>query len=125
MTTRKRLPKKRKSHQTQARIDGHKLYITMGEYPDGMLGEVFLDMHKVGATFRGMMHCFAQLLSIALQYGVPLRVIVSTFRGREFEPCGEVVGHPRIEKATSLVDYVVRCLACEYLDEKEPEDETT
>ena len=66
MNTRKRLPKKRKSKTVQARIDGHKLYITMGEYPDGTLGEVFLDVSKVGATFRGMMHCFAQLLSIAL-----------------------------------------------------------
>lgn len=121
MLSRRRLPNRRRSKTICASIAGFKVYVAAGEYEDGTLGEVFLDVSKVGATLRGFMHCFAQLMSIALQYGVPLRVIVSTFRGREFEPFGKVEGHERIEKATSLVDYVVRALAAEYL--KEDEDE--
>jgi ribonucleoside-diphosphate reductase alpha chain len=121
MPTRKRLPKRRHNRIICARVGGHKLYVTTGEYADGSLGEVFLDMHKVGATFRGMMHCFARLLSLSLQYGVPLRVLVTAFQDLEFEPNGKVEGHEGIETATSLVDFVVRALAHEYPGPKEPE----
>jgi ribonucleoside-diphosphate reductase alpha chain len=122
MSDRRRLPKRRKSKTVYARVGGHKLYVSMGEYEDGTLGEIFLDMHKVGATFRGIMHCFARLFSIALQYGVPLRVLVKAFRGVEFEPRGKVEGHKRIETASSLVDYLVRAVACEYLAPEEQEE---
>lgn len=116
---RRRLPKKRRSVRWKARIGGHDLYVASGEYEDDSLGEVWLDCHKTGSAFRGLLHCFAQLMSLALQYGVPLRVIVQKFRGVGFEPAGLVVGHERIKEATSLVDYVVRVLACEYLDDTE------
>jgi ribonucleoside-diphosphate reductase alpha chain len=116
MTERKRLPRKRKSDTWSGRVNGHKVFVTTGEYPDGSLGEIFVDLHKVGAFSRGTLHCFAKLFSIALQYGVPLRVLVKTFRGVQFDPSGDVTGHESIKKAKSIIDYVMQVLACEYPD---------
>lgn len=111
---RRRMPSKRRSTVVTARVSGHKIFVTMGCYADGSLGEVFIDMHKAGSTFRGVMHCFAQLFSIALQYGVPLEVLVKALRGVRFEPCGDVTGHDTIGCASSLMDYIAQVLAQEY-----------
>lgn len=124
-TERRRLPKKRRSAVQAARIDGHRIYVTEGTYSDGSLGEIWLDMHKVGSFGRGMLHCFAKLFSIALQYGVPLRVLVKTFRGVHFSPDGAVTGHENISEATSIIDYVVHTLELDYPKDCEPYERKT
>ena len=86
-----------------------------GEYEDGTLGEIFIDMHKEGAALRSVMNCFSMLVSIALQYGVPLEVLVEQFVFTRFEPQGPVQGHDRVKFATSVIDYVFRALGVEYL----------
>ena len=91
------------------------MYLRTGEYEDGTLGEIFIDMHKEGAAFRAMMNCFAIAVSMGLQYGVPLEEFVDTFTFTRFEPHGMVEGHPNIKMATSIVDYIFRVLAIEYL----------
>ena len=111
-----RLPKKRKSTTIAARVNGNKVHVTMGEYSDGTLGEVFIDLHKVGSFSRGILHCFSKLFSIALQYGVPLRVLVRPFRGVQFAPDGDVTGHETIKRAKSVVDYAMQVLSCAYPD---------
>ncbi|MDO8311114.1 MAG: hypothetical protein Q7T25_04160, partial [Sideroxyarcus sp.] len=111
---RKRLPLKRSGFTQEARVGGQKVYLRTGEYPDGTLGELFVDMHKEGAAFRSMMNCFAIAVSLGLQYGVPLQEYVDCFTFTRFEPHG-VVEHPNIKMATSVIDYVFRLLGMEYL----------
>ena len=113
--TRRRLPGKRHGFTQEARIAGHKLYLRTGEYEDGTLGEVFIDMHKEGAAFRSMINQFAIAISKGLQYGVPLQEYVDTFTFVRFEPQGMVSGHPNIKIATSVIDFVFRTLGMEYL----------
>jgi len=114
--TRRTLPGKRGGFTQEARVAGHKVYLRTGEYDDGTLGEVFIDLHKEGATMRSLMNCFAIAVSKGLQYGVPLQEFVDTFTFTRFEPQGMVDGHPNIKMATSLIDYVFRVLGLEYLD---------
>ncbi len=112
--TRRRLPKKRAGFTQEAKIAGHKLYLRTGEYEDGALGEIFVDMHKEGAAYRSLMNCFAIAVSLGLQYGVPLKEFVDVFTFTRFEPQGPV-DHPNIKYATSMIDYVFRVLGMEYL----------
>ncbi len=110
-----RLPKKRRGFTQEARVGGHKIFLRTGEYEDGSLGEIFIDMHKEGAAFRSLMNCFAMSVSVGLQYGVPLETYVEQFTFTRFEPQGTVEGHPNIKIATSIVDYLFRVLGVEYL----------
>lgn len=109
------LPGRRGGYTQEARIGGHKVYLRTGEYEDGTLGEVFIDLAKEGATLRGILSCFAIAVSKGLQFGVPLEEFVDTFTFQTFEPRGLVEGHPNIKMANSIVDYVFRALAVEYL----------
>jgi len=113
---RRRLPKRRHGFTQEARIGGHKVFLRAGEYEDGTLGEIFIDMHKEGAAFRSIMNCFAISVSMGLQYGVPLEDLVDQFCFTRFEPHGRVDGHDNIRLATSVVDYVFRVLGLEYLN---------
>ena len=110
-----RLPKKRHGFTQEALVGGHKVFLRTGEYEDGALGEIFIDMHKEGAAFRSLMNCFAMAVSVGLQYGVPLETYVEQFTFTRFEPHGPVGGHPNIKFATSIVDYLFRVLGVEYL----------
>ncbi len=110
-----RLPKKRAGFTQEALVGGHKVFLRTGEYEDGSLGEIFIDMHKEGAAFRSLMNCFAMAVSVGLQYGVPLDTYVEQFTFTRFEPHGPVGGHPNIKFATSIVDYLFRVLGVEYL----------
>mgnify|MGYP000495344028 CR=1 FL=1 len=112
---RRRLPAKRSGFTQEATIGGHKVYLRTGEYEDGSLGEIFIDMHKEGAAFRSLINCFAIAVSQGLQYGVPLEQFVNTFTFTRFEPQGIVSGHDNIKFATSVVDYIFRVLGMEYL----------
>jgi len=112
---RQRLPDRRKGYTQKAIVGGHKVYIRTGEYDDGKLGEIFIDMHKEGAAFRSLMNNFAIAISIGLQYGVPLEEYVDAFTFTRFEPAGMVEGNSSIKMATSLLDYVFRELAVSYL----------
>ncbi|HPK03187.1 MAG TPA: vitamin B12-dependent ribonucleotide reductase [Candidatus Sumerlaeota bacterium] len=111
---RRRLPQRRQGITVESRVGGHKVFLRTGEYEDGQLGEIFIDMHKEGAAFRSMMNCFAIAISKGLQYGVPLREFVDTFTFTRFEPQGPC-DHPYVKLATSVVDYIFRVLALEYL----------
>ena len=112
---RERLPRKRKGFTQEARVGGHKIYLRTGEYLDGTLGEIFIDLHKEGAAFRSIMNCFAMAVSIGLQYGVPLETFVDQYTFTRFEPSGTVEGHDNVKIATSIVDYLFRVLGIEYL----------
>lgn len=112
---RKRLPEKRQGFTQKAKVGGHTIFVRTGEYGDNTLGEIFIDMHKEGASFRSLLNCFAISVSIGLQYGVPLDEFVEKFIFTRFEPSG-IVDHPNIKNATSVIDYVFRLLALEYLD---------
>ena len=113
---REKLPNRRTGYTQKAIVGGHKIYIKTGEYKDGRLGEIFLDMHKEGAAFRSMMNNFAIAISLGLQYGVPLDEFVEAFTFTRFEPSGPVQGNDAIKNATSILDYVFRELAVSYLD---------
>lgn len=113
---RKRLPWKRRGFTQKAKVGGQTLFVRTGEYNDGTLGEIFIDMHREGATFRSLMNCFSIAVSIGLQYGVPLEEYVSKFTFTRFEPSGIVEGHPNIKNATSIIDYIFRLLGFEYLN---------
>jgi ribonucleoside-diphosphate reductase alpha chain len=113
---RRRLPDRRAGYTQKARIGNHKVYIRTGEYEDGSVGEIFLDMHKEGAAFRSLMNCFAIAISVGLQYGVPLEEFVDAFVFTRFEPNGPVQGNPHIKMTTSIIDYIFRELAITYLD---------
>jgi ribonucleoside-diphosphate reductase alpha chain len=112
---RHRLPKKRRGFTQEARVGGHKVFLRTGEYDDGSLGEIFIDMHKEGAAFRSLMNCFAISVSMGLQHGVPLESLVEQFTFTRFEPQGPVEGHPNVKFATSMIDYIFRVLGVEYL----------
>ena len=114
------LPGRRGGYTQEARIGGHKVYLRTGEYEDGTLGEVFIDLAKEGATLRGILSCFAIAVSKGLQFGVPLEEFVDTFTFQTFEPRGLVEGHPNIKMANSIVDYVFRALAVEYSEARRP-----
>jgi len=113
---REKMPDRRKGYTQKAVVGGHKVYLRTGEYDDGRLGEIFIDMHKEGAAFRAMMNNFAIAISLGLQYGVPLDEYVEAFTFTRFEPAGMVMGNDRIKNATSILDYVFRELAVSYLD---------
>src|SRR5450432_1624260 len=110
-----RLPKRRAGYTQEARVGGHKIFLRTGEYENGTLGEIFIDMHKEGAAFRSLMNCFAMSVSVGLQYGVPLQTYVDQFTFTRFEPQGPVEGHPYVKFATSIVDFIFRTLGVEYL----------
>ncbi len=112
---RKRLPHRRKGYTQKASINNHKVYLRTGEYMDGALGEIFIDMHKEGAAFRSLMNNFAIAVSIGLQYGVPLEEFVEAFTFTKFEPSGEVKGNTEIKFSTSILDYIFKELAISYL----------
>ncbi len=114
--TRQKLPDRRKGYIQKAAVGGHKVYLHTGEYDDGALGEIFIDMHKEGAAFRSLMNNFAIAISIGLQYGVPLDEFVEAFCYTRFEPAGRVEGNDSIKSATSILDYIFRELAVSYLD---------
>jgi ribonucleoside-diphosphate reductase alpha chain len=113
---REKLPERRKGYTQKAIVGGHKVYLRTGEYKDGQLGEIFIDMHKEGAGFRAMMNNFAIAVSVGLQYGVPLEEFVDAFTFTRFEPAGMVQGNEAIRNATSILDYIFRELAVSYLD---------
>jgi ribonucleoside-diphosphate reductase alpha chain len=115
-TNREKLPERRKGYTQKAIVGGHKVYLRTGEYGDGRLGEIFIDMHKEGAGFRAMMNNFAIAISVGLQYGVPLEEFVEAFTFTRFEPAGMVQGNDSIKNATSILDYIFRELAISYLD---------
>ncbi|MDB4814066.1 vitamin B12-dependent ribonucleotide reductase [Acidimicrobiia bacterium] len=124
------LPERREGWTQEARIAGHKVYLRTGEYPDGTLGEVFIDIAKEGATLKGVLGCFAIAVSKGLQYGVPLEEFVDTFTFQTFEPRGMVEGHENIKMSNSIIDYVFRALGLEYLDRTDivqvpPKDKAT
>ena len=113
---RERMPERRRGYTQKAIVGGHKVYLRTGEYKDGSLGEIFIDMHKEGAGFRAMMNNFAIAVSVGLQYGVPLEEFVDAFTFTRFEPAGMVQGNDSIKNATSILDYIFRELAVSYLD---------
>jgi ribonucleoside-diphosphate reductase alpha chain len=115
-SNREKLPERRKGYTQKAIVGGHKVYLRTGEYRDGTLGEIFIDMHKEGAGFRAMMNNFAIAVSVGLQYGVPLEEFVEAFTFTKFEPAGMVQGNDSIKNATSILDYIFRELAVSYLD---------
>jgi ribonucleoside-diphosphate reductase alpha chain len=112
---RKSLPNRRIGYTQKASVGGHKVYLRTGQYDDGTLGEIFIDMHKEGAAYRSLMNCFSIAISLGLQYGVPLEEFVEAFTFTKFEPNGMVAGHDNLKMATSVIDYVFRDLACKYL----------
>ncbi|WP_207424523.1 vitamin B12-dependent ribonucleotide reductase [Desertivirga brevis] len=112
----KSMPSKRRGFTQKASVGGQTVYVRTGEYEDGTLGEIFVDMHKEGATFRSLMNCFAIAISVGLQYGVPLEEFVDKFTFTRFEPSGMVSGHENIKSATSIIDYIFRILGYEYLN---------
>jgi ribonucleoside-diphosphate reductase alpha chain len=115
LAKRRRLPDRRAGYTQKSRIGTHKVYIRTGEYEDGTLGEIFIDMHKEGAAFRSMTNCFAIAVSLGLQHGVPLEEYVDAFLFTRFEPNGVVQGNPYIKMSTSIIDYIFRELAVTYL----------
>jgi len=115
-TERNKLPERRKGYTQKAIVGGHKVYLRTGEYEDGQIGEIFIDMHKEGAGFRAMMNNFAIAVSVGLQYGVPLEEFVEAFTFTRFEPAGMVQGNDSVKNATSILDYIFRELAISYLD---------
>ncbi|MCQ8781634.1 vitamin B12-dependent ribonucleotide reductase [Mangrovibrevibacter kandeliae] len=126
---REKLPNRRKGYTQKAIVGGHKVYLRTGEFDDGRLGEIFIDMHKEGAAFRAMMNNFAIAISLGLQFGVPLEEYVEAFTFTRFEPAGMVQGNEAIKNATSILDYVFRELAVSYLGRSDlahvqPEDIT-
>jgi ribonucleoside-diphosphate reductase alpha chain len=112
---RRRLPQRRKGYTQKAIVGGHKVYLRTGEYEDGRLAEIFIDMHKEGSAFRSLMNNFAIAVSIGMQYGVPLEEFVEAFTFTRFEPAGMVEGNDTIKMATSIIDYLFRELAISYL----------
>jgi ribonucleoside-diphosphate reductase alpha chain len=113
------LPARRAGYLQEARVGGHKVYLRTGEYDDGTLGEIFIDLAKEGATLKGILSCFAIAVSKGLQYGVPLEEFVDSFTFQTFEPRGMVEGHENIKMANSIIDYVFRALGVEYLERDE------
>ena len=122
---RKKLPDRRKGYTQKASINNHKVYLRTGEYMDGSIGEIFIDMHKEGAAFRSLMNNFAISVSIGLQYGVPLEEFVEAFTFTKFEPSGEVKGNTEIKFTTSILDYIFKELAISYLGREDLSNQTS
>jgi ribonucleoside-diphosphate reductase alpha chain len=114
---RRRLPGRRRGVTFSASVGGHLVTVQTGEYEDGRLGEIFIDMHKEGAAFRSLMNCFAILVSLCLQHGVPLSLLVRRFTGVTFEPAGAVSGYDGITESSSVVDFIFRALSETYAKE--------
>jgi ribonucleoside-diphosphate reductase alpha chain len=112
---RRKLPFRRRGYTQKAKIGNHSVYLRTGEYENGQLGEIFIDMHREGAAFRSLMNCFAIAISLGLQHGVPLEEFVDAFLYTRFEPNGVVIGNPNIRMTTSIIDYIFRELAITYL----------
>ena len=112
---RRKLPFRRRGYTQKAKIGNHNVYLRTGEYENGQLGEIFIDMHREGAAFRSLMNCFAIAVSLGLQHGVPLEEFVDAFVYTRFEPNGIIIGNPNIKMATSIIDYIFRELAVTYL----------
>jgi len=112
---RRRLPDRRTGYTQKAKINGQSVYIRTGEYENGQLGEIFIDMHREGAAFRSLLNCFAISISLGLQHGVPLEEFVDAFVFTRFEPSGIVTGNDKIKMSTSVIDYIFRELAVTYL----------
>ena len=115
MREREKMPDRRKGYTQKAVVGGHKVYLRTGEYDDGRIGEIFIDMHKEGAALRSFINNFAIAVSLGLQYGVPLEEYVDAFTFTRFEPAGPVQGNDSIKYATSILDYVFRELAVSYM----------
>ena len=113
--TRRPLPSKRSGYTQKVKIGGHTVYLRTGEYEDGQVGEIFLDLNKEGTLLRSIMNCFAIAVSLGLQYGVPLEEYVDVFTFTRFEPNGPVTGHDNLRRATSIIDFMFRDLALNYL----------
>lgn len=116
ISKRKMMPNRRGGYTQKANIGGHKIYLRTGEFEDGNIGEIFVDMHKEGAAYRSLMNCFSIAISLGLQYGVPLEEFVEAFTFTKFEPNGIVTGHDNIKMSTSVIDYIFRDLAMNYLN---------
>src|SRR6202022_3822162 len=116
MRERERMPDRRKGYTQKAVVGGHKVYLRTGEYDDGRLGEIFIDMHKEGAALRSIINNFAIAVSLGLQYGVPLEEYVDAFTFTRFEPQGPGQGNDSIKYAPSILDYVFRELAVSYME---------
>ena len=112
---RRRLPDRRTGYTQKAKINGQSVYIRTGEYDNGQIGEIFIDMHREGASFRSLINCFAISISLGLQHGVPLEEFTDAFVFTRFEPSGIVTGNEKIKMATSVIDYIFRELAVTYL----------
>jgi ribonucleoside-diphosphate reductase alpha chain len=112
---RRELPNRRSGYTQRAAVAGHKLFLRTGEYDDGSLGEIAVSLHKEGAAFRGLMDNFAHAVSLGLQHGVPLERFIEAFTFTRFGPAGVVEGDPAVHAATSLLDYVFRNLAANYM----------
>jgi len=115
VVARKTLPGKRGGFTQKATVGGQTIFVRTGEYEDGTLGEIFVDLHKEGATLRSLMNCFSIAVSLGLQYGVPLEEYVDKFTFTRFEPAGMVTGHDNIKNATSIIDYIFRMVGFEYM----------
>ena len=112
---RQRLPFRREGYTQKVKIGGQSVYLRTGEYENGQLGEIFIDMHREGAAFRSLLNCFAISISLGLQHGVPLEEFVDAFVFTKFEPSGMVAGNPHVKMSTSVIDYIFRELAVSYL----------
>ncbi len=110
-----KLPMRRRCFTREIKINGKTICFNVGEYEDGRLGEIFVDVDDMGSSFSAMMHCFCILLSKALQYGMPLEEVIQTFIHTRFEPAGRVTGHEHIASCSSIVDFIFKELAIEYL----------
>jgi len=119
VTGRERLPHRRAGYTQKCKIGGQSVYLRTGEYKNGQIGEIFIDMHREGAAFRSLMNCFAIAISLGLQHGVPLEEYVDAFVFTKFEPSGTVIGNPHIKMTTSVIDYIFRELAVTYLDRED------
>lgn len=115
LAERQRLPSRRGGYTQKSKIGGQSVYLRTGEYENGQIGEIFIDMHREGAAFRSLMNCFAISISLGLQHGVPLEEFVDAFVFTKFEPSGMVMGNPHIKMTTSVIDYIFRELAVTYL----------
>ncbi|MDH5751943.1 MAG: vitamin B12-dependent ribonucleotide reductase [Deltaproteobacteria bacterium] len=111
---RRELPRRRQGFTLEGSVAGHKLFLRTGDFEDGTLGEIFIDMYKEGAAYRSMMNSFAQAISVGLQYGVPLEKYVKMFTFTRFEPYG-ITDHPNVRTCTSILDFIFRILGMEYL----------
>ena len=118
-TDRSKMPDRRKGYIQKVTIGDHKIYLHTGEYNDGKVGEIFIDMNKEGELVKALMNNFAIAISLGLQYGVPLEEFVDAFIKTKFEPSGEVKGNDRILSASSILDYIFRELAISYLDRED------